>query len=116
MLQAVLWISLVGLAVALLLAGYRTFRGPTVPDRIVALDIAGTLLIHILIVGSILLNDPHYLAYAVVLAAINYVSTVALGKYIQRGGVIGRADSDRPLPAAGNGGGGARDAGPRADA
>lgn len=116
MLQAVLWISLVGLVVSLGFAAYRTFAGPTVADRIAAIDAFGTVLIQALIVGAILLNDPQYLAYAVVLAAINYVSTVALGKYLQRGGVIGHGDSHQRVAPAGDRGGGAGDAGAHPDA
>lgn len=116
MLQTVLWISLVGLVVSVGFAAYRTLRGPSIADRIAALDTLGTVLIQILIVAAILLNDPQYLTYAVVLAAINYVSTVALGKYIQRGGVIGHGDPDQPARAAGNGSGSAGDTGAYTDA
>jgi len=116
MLQGALWISLVGLVVSLGFCAYRTLRGPTIPDRIAALDAVGTVLVGIVIVGAMLLDDPSYLAYAVALSAINYVSTVALGKYIQRGGVIGGGDPDQPVPAAGNGRGGAGHPGARPDA
>lgn len=93
MLQTVLWISLVGLVIALSMAGYRALKGPTVADRVTALDATGTVIIAILIVGAMLLNDKQYLAYALVLSVLSYASTIAFAKYIQRGVVIER-DSD----------------------
>lgn len=88
--QTVLWVTLVGQMIALGLAGYRALRGPTVADRVTALDAMGTVIIAILIVGAILLNDRQYLAYALVLSVLSYASTVAFAKYIQRGVVIER--------------------------
>jgi len=92
MLQVVLWTCLVGLVLALCMAGYRTLSGSTMPARIVGMDAGGTVLINLLIVGAMLLNDQQYLAYAIVLSALNYCSTMVLGKYVQGGGVIGRGD------------------------
>ncbi|MFZ5815582.1 MAG: monovalent cation/H+ antiporter complex subunit F [Bacillota bacterium] len=91
--HTVLWITLVGQVVALGMAGYRALRGPTVADRVTALDAVGTIIIAILIVGAMLLEDRQYLAYALVLSVLSYVSTVAFAKYILRGVVIER-DSD----------------------
>lgn len=91
--QIVLWIVLVGQVIALGMAGYRAVRGPTVADRVAALDAVGTIIIGILIVGAMVLHDRQYLAYALVLSVLSYVSTVAFAKYIQRGVVIER-DSD----------------------
>lgn len=91
--EIVLWITLMGQVVALSLAAYRALKGPTVADRVAALDAVGTIIIAILIVGAIALEDKQYLAYALVLSVLSYVSTVAFAKYIQRGVVIER-DSD----------------------
>lgn len=91
--QIILWVTLVGQVVALGLAGYRAVRGPTVADRVAALDAVGTVIIAILIVGAMVLKDKQYLAYALVLSVLSYVSTVAFAKYILRGVVIER-DSD----------------------
>ncbi len=88
--QTVLWVVLVGQMIALALAGYRALKGPTVADRVAALDAVGTVIIAILIVGAIALNDRQYLAYALVLSVLSYASTVAFGKYIQRGVIIER--------------------------
>lgn len=91
--QPVLWIALVGQSIALGMAGYRAVRGPTVADRVASLDAVGTIIIAILIVGAMMLHDTQYLAYALVLSVLSYVSTVAFAKYIQRGVVFER-DSD----------------------
>jgi multicomponent Na+:H+ antiporter subunit F len=89
----VLYLSLFGLSTGLILCAVRVLQGPTVADRVVALDSASTLLIGILVVGSMLLGSGKYLTYALLLAVLSYVSTVAFAKYIERGVIIER-DTD----------------------
>lgn len=93
LLQTVLVIALVGLVIALGMAGYRAIKGPTVSDRVAGLDASGGVIIAALLCSAMLLNDRQYLAYALVLSVLSYASTMAFAKYIQRGVVIER-DSD----------------------
>jgi len=75
------------LGVGLVLTLYRILRGPSLPDRVVALDLTATLIIAISAVYSIASGQPSYLDAAVVLALITFLGTVAFAYYLhQRGG------------------------------
>ncbi|MBW3600684.1 MAG: cation:proton antiporter [Planctomycetes bacterium] len=75
---------LVVLSIALLLAFLRLARGPSVPDRVVALDVIATLLVGMIGVYSIAESDPVLLRVAMMLALVNFVGTVAFSYYLQR--------------------------------
>lgn len=80
-LQAVLAV----LAVAGLLAAVRLTRGPTIPDRVLALDLLATITIGISSAYAVLTDQPAYLDVAVILALIAFLGTVAFAYYLQRG-------------------------------
>jgi multicomponent Na+:H+ antiporter subunit F len=56
------------LGVGLLVTFIRIVRGPSLPDRVVALDLMATFIIAISAVYSVASNEPSYLDAAVVLA------------------------------------------------
>lgn len=75
---------LVGLAVALLLVLYRVLQGPTVPDRVAALDLAAIVAACSIGVLAIRNDKPAYLDVAVVLALLVFLGTVAFARYLER--------------------------------
>lgn len=72
------------LSMAMLFAFVRLVRGPSLPDRVVALDLMATLVIGIVAVYSIATGQSAYLDVAVILALIAFLGTVAFAYYIQR--------------------------------
>ena len=75
---------LVVLSAALLLAFVRIARGPSLPDRVVALDLGGSLVVGIIAAYGILAAQPVYLDVAVALALIAFLGTVAFARYLER--------------------------------
>lgn len=73
------------LSVAMLFAFFRLVRGPSLPDRVVALDLMATLVIGIVAVYSVATGQSAYLDVAIILALIAFLGTVAFAYYIQRG-------------------------------
>ena len=71
---------------ALLLAFVRLVRGPSLPDRVVALDLITTLVIGDITIYAISAHQPVYLDMALVLALIAFLGTVAFAYYIEKGG------------------------------
>jgi multisubunit Na+/H+ antiporter MnhF subunit len=61
---------------------WRIWRGETVADRLVGVDLVTTLLISILIILSISQRDSIYIDLALALAALGFISTIALAKYL----------------------------------
>jgi multicomponent Na+:H+ antiporter subunit F len=74
---------LVMLAAAMLLALVRLVRGPSLPDRVVALDLMGTLAVGIIAAYTVMAGDPVLLDAAMVLALISFLGTVAFARYIE---------------------------------
>lgn len=76
------------LLAALLLAFWRLLRGPTLPDRILALDTLYVDALALLIVLGIQFDSALYFEAALVIALLGFVGTVALSKFLLRGDII----------------------------
>ena len=78
--------ALVVLAVMVL---YRAVRGPTMQDRVVAVNVLGTNTVVILALLSAALDVPYFLDIALVYALLNFLMAVAISKFtVDRGGVM----------------------------
>jgi multicomponent Na+:H+ antiporter subunit F len=71
-----------------LLCGYRAVRGPTVPDRVVALDAIATNVVAIAVLFAIKTGRGLFVIVSLVLAIIAFLSTVAVAKFITDGDII----------------------------
>ena len=65
---------------------YRMGMGPTPPDRAVALDILGTLMVGFCALLAILTEKDFYINIAISWALLSYVGTIALGKFLENRG------------------------------
>jgi multicomponent Na+:H+ antiporter subunit F len=74
------------LSVALLLSIYRLLRGPSLPDRVIALDLIATLVVGIIAVYAIATGQAVFLRDAIVLAVISFLGTIAFAFYVGKGG------------------------------
>ncbi|MBD3285447.1 cation:proton antiporter [candidate division WOR-3 bacterium] len=72
------------LAIAAVLCLYRIFRGPTIADRMVGVDIMGILFVGITALTGIVYKLSFLLDVAIVLALISFVASIALAKYLER--------------------------------
>ena len=72
------------LTAGMILTFVRLLRGPSLPDRIVALDLIVTLLIGIIATYAILNSQPAFLDVAIILALVSFLGTVAFAYYIER--------------------------------
>ena len=74
-------ISCLGISVAMLMALYRAAKGPTVFDRILAVNNFGTLTVLQIGVLGYLSSRPDFLDIALVYALMNFIGTIAVLKY-----------------------------------
>ena len=74
--------------VALVLAGWRLLRGPTLADRILALDTLYVNSVALLVLIGIHFDTAVFFEVALIIAMMGFVSTVALAKYLLRGDII----------------------------
>jgi multicomponent Na+:H+ antiporter subunit F len=77
-------IALSMLAIAAALAFVRLFKGPTLPDRVIAIDLIGVLMVCVLVVTASATAQQAFLDVAMVVALISFVGTVAYARYIER--------------------------------
>ena len=80
-------ICLVALSVAALLTLYRLLAGPSVPDRIVALDVLLQLVVSGIAVGAAFSRNGSFLAVLVAVALLGFVGTVTVARFIERRGL-----------------------------
>ena len=73
------------LGTAIVLAFCRLLRGPSLPDRVVALDLMATLIIALSATYAVATGQHAYLDAAIVLALITFLGTVAFAYYLHRG-------------------------------
>jgi len=82
----VVCMHVVGLA--MLLATWRLRRGPTVPDRILALDTLSVTAIAELMLFGMYLNSAVYCEAALIIAMLGFGSTVVLSKFVLRRDIV----------------------------
>ncbi|MCY7782292.1 MULTISPECIES: Na(+)/H(+) antiporter subunit F1 [unclassified Bacillus (in: firmicutes)] len=94
MFTLILQIALGIMAVSTLLYVIRVIKGPTVPDRVVALDAIGINLIAITALVSILLKTSAFLDIILLLGILSFIGTIAFSKFLEKGEII-ENDRDR---------------------
>lgn len=72
------------LILALFLSFLRLARGPSLPDRVVALDLITVTVAGILAVDTIETGRAVFLDAAIVLALLSFLATVAFARYLER--------------------------------
>ena len=74
-----------GILVAMALAMARALLGPTVYDRILAVNLFGTKTVLMIAVLGFMTGRPDFLDIALVYALINFIGTIAVLKFIRFG-------------------------------
>ena len=62
---------------------YRVGKGPTAPDRTVAIDIFGTLVVGFCVILSIMTKKDLYMNIGISWALVSFIGTIALAKYLE---------------------------------
>ncbi len=86
--QTTLVVCMHMVGVAMLLALWRLLRGPTVPDRILALDTLSVTAIAELMLFGMHINSAVYFEAALVIAMLGFCSTVVLSKFVLRRDIV----------------------------
>ena len=88
MIQIAIVISLTVVGVAMLLSLWRLLRGPTAPDRILALDTLYVNAVAQLILFGMYLDVEMYFEVALIITMLGFFSTVVLSKYVIRRDIV----------------------------
>ncbi|MBD7983897.1 Na(+)/H(+) antiporter subunit F1 [Sporosarcina sp. Sa2YVA2] len=90
MIQAMLEIALILFSITIGIAVLRIILGPSMPDRVIALDMIGVNLIAVIAVFSVLMETKAYLEVILILGILSFIGTIAFSKSIERGVIVER--------------------------
>ncbi|MEE2664803.1 MAG: monovalent cation/H+ antiporter complex subunit F [Myxococcota bacterium] len=90
--KAYLVVAIAGVLVTMAMALVRAARGPSVYDRILAVNSFGTVTVLFISVLGFLLGRPDFLDLALLYALLNFVGTIAILKYFKYGNLAAGED------------------------
>ncbi len=81
--MVLLAVAIIALFVAIALLLIRVFAGPTLYDRVLAVNSVGTKVVVVLGLVGFIMKRPDFLDIALLYALINFVSTIAILKFFR---------------------------------
>ena len=90
MIQAMLTTSLVLFSITIAIAVIRIILGPSMPDRVIGLDMIGVNMIAMIAVISVVMNTKAFLEVILILGILSFIGTIAFSKFIERGVIVER--------------------------
>jgi multicomponent K+:H+ antiporter subunit F len=75
-------------ALALVLNAWRLLKGPSLADRILALDTLYVNMLALVVLVGVAFNATVYFEVALLIALLGFVGTVVLAKFVLRGDVV----------------------------
>lgn len=68
---------------ALVLAFIRLLKGPTVYDRIAAMDLISSIVMAFILVYCVLIHNKLYIDIVIIISLISFIGTVAISTYLK---------------------------------
>lgn len=87
MIDVVIWVSFAILSLSLLLSFVRLLLGPTLPDRVVALELMASLTVGFIGVHAIASQRFAFLDVAMVLALTAFLAAVGFARFLEKRGM-----------------------------
>ncbi|APH39768.1 MULTISPECIES: cation:proton antiporter [Methanohalophilus] len=81
-------IALVFMVLSIIPCIHRIIKGPTIPDRVIAVDALATVIVVMLGVYSFVQESVFFMDVALVISIIAFVGTVTIAKYLDEGVVF----------------------------
>ena len=76
------YVATISILISFILVLIRLFLGPTLYDRVLALNAFGTLAVLMISVVGFLFGRPDFLDIALLYALLNFISTIAILKFL----------------------------------
>lgn len=83
-LTVAVYISFTSLTISLFAGLYRLLTGPSLPDRMVVMDLIASLVIGLILTYIMQTGQTVYLNVAVVIALLVFMGNIAFAKYLKR--------------------------------
>lgn len=84
------WAALLLVTIAFAGLLFRLIKGPTTPDRVVALDALGVSLISIVALLSLIYDTGYFLEVILLLTILSFIGTTSFAKFLERGEIFDR--------------------------
>jgi multicomponent Na+:H+ antiporter subunit F len=89
-----LLVALFAIVMTMVMALARASIGPTIYDRILAVNTFGTATVLLIAVSGFFRGRPDFLDLALLYALLNFIGTLAVLKYVKFGGLAGPGQDD----------------------
>lgn len=83
-------VALIIYGAAMCLALFRLIKGPSLPDRVVAFDTIGVIVMSSVAIISVLYKTQVYLEAVLIIGVLAFISTIATSRFIERGVIFER--------------------------
>ncbi len=90
------YVATIGILVTMALALCRALLGPTVYDRVLAVNMFGTKTVLLLSIIAFLYGRPDFLDLALAYALINFIGVLAVLKFVQDYTLRQRSQAEEP--------------------
>ncbi|EGN76011.1 pH regulation protein F [Aliidiomarina shirensis] len=84
--EIVILISFALLSLSMLLIFIRLLMGPTLPDRVVALELLATVIVAITGTYAIFTDRSSFIDVAIVVALTAFLAAIGFARFLERGG------------------------------
>ncbi|WP_349407909.1 Na(+)/H(+) antiporter subunit F1 [Pseudalkalibacillus sp. SCS-8] len=91
LLHNVIWLCMIVIAISILMLLYRAIKGPSNPDRAVAIDTIGINLIAMTGLVAIQLNTTRLNDVILLIGILTFIATIAIAKFLEKGVIIDRS-------------------------
>lgn len=85
-----MWISLLIIVLSIIGLLIRIIIGPSTPDRLIALDAIGVVIISATALLSVLFGTGFFMEIILLIAIMSFIGTIAFSKFIEKGEIIDR--------------------------
>jgi multicomponent Na+:H+ antiporter subunit F len=88
LIEEILLAAALGFVLTSLVSVYRIIRGPTMPDRVIAINVVGSNVVIVIALLAAAIGEPGALDIALVYALLNFLLSIAISKFsVERGGL-----------------------------
>ncbi|RAI81197.1 Na(+)/H(+) antiporter subunit F [Macrococcoides goetzii] len=82
--------ALVIYGIAIMIVLYRVIAGPSLPDRIVAFDSIGAMVMSSVSIICLIMDTTLFLEAILIIGVLSFISTIATSRFIERGVIFER--------------------------
>jgi multicomponent Na+:H+ antiporter subunit F len=82
--EIVLYTAFAFLMLAMIITMIRLLKGPTISDRIAAMDLISSIIMGIILVYAVLIQNAIYFDVPLIISLISFIGTIAVSTYLKK--------------------------------